>query len=124
MNAVVVGADRLGNIPLALSKLGVRVMQHVSGRDAAHQRKLPSLPKGTELLILFTDFVGHNVMRHFRCLAREQAVPVVACKRSLSCLTKSVECCLAGCKIDPTGAACPGKQQQPPSFSPRLSALP
>ncbi|MGH8750360.1 MAG: DUF2325 domain-containing protein [Burkholderiales bacterium] len=95
MNAMVVGADRLGNIPDMLLQFGIRITQHVNGRNMAHQRKLPGLPRNTDLLILFTDFLGHNVMQNFRGLAREQGVPVVACRRSASCLAQSVERCLA-----------------------------
>jgi hypothetical protein len=95
MNAVVVGADRLGNIPETLAAMGINIAQHISGRQAGHQRRLPGLPRGTQLLILFTDFVGHNVMRHFRELARLEAVPMVACRRSAVCVAESVQRCLA-----------------------------
>ena len=95
MNAVVVGADRLGNIPETLSAMGIRIACHISGRHAAHQRKLPNLPQGTQILILLTDFLGHNVMRHFRDLARSRAVPVVCCRRSAVCVAESVQRCLA-----------------------------
>ena len=94
MNAMVVGADKLGNIPDMLTKFGICITQHVSGRHMAHQRKIPGLPKNTDLLILFTDFLGHNVMLNFRNLACEQGVPVVACRRSASCLVQCVERCL------------------------------
>lgn len=95
MNAVLVGADRLGNIPDTLASMGITVAQHISGRQAGHQRRPPGLPRGTQLLILFTDFLGHNVMRHFRELARCQAVPVVACRRSTVSVSASVQRCLA-----------------------------
>jgi hypothetical protein len=95
MNAVVVGADRLGNIPETLATLGVSIALHIDGRHAAHQRRLPGLPQGTQLLILLTDFLGHNVMRHFRDLARAHAVPVVCCRRSTICVAESVQRCLA-----------------------------
>lgn len=95
MNAVVVGADRLGNIPETLSALGVTIALHIDGRHAAHQRRLPGLPQGTQLLILLTDFLGHNVMRHFRDLARAHAVPVVCCRRSTISVADSVQRCLA-----------------------------
>ncbi|MCW5604086.1 MAG: DUF2325 domain-containing protein [Burkholderiales bacterium] len=94
MNAVLVGADRLGNIPEVLAGMGITIAHHISGRQAGHQRRLPNLPKGTQLLILFTDFLGHNVMRHFRELARNQAVPVIACRRSTVCVVESVQRCL------------------------------
>lgn len=95
MNAVVVGADRLGNIPETLATLGVNIALHIDGRHAAHQRRLPGLPQGTQLLILLTDFLGHNVMRHFRDLARAHAVPVVCCRRSTISVADSVQRCLA-----------------------------
>ena len=56
-NAVVVGADRLGNIPDLLTEHNIRITHHVSGRDASHQRKMLQLPSGTEMVILLTDFL-------------------------------------------------------------------
>jgi hypothetical protein len=108
MNAFVVGADRLGNIPDALSALGIRVTHHVTGRDAAHQRQSADLPSGTQMLILFTDFVGHNVMRRFRALARERGIPMVACRRSLSCLVQSIAAVLNK-RPNESCASCPLK---------------
>ena len=91
MNATLVGADRLGNIPALLESQGIRVLCHISGRAASAQRRTGALPKGTQLLILFTDFLGHNVMRTFRQAAQEEGVPVLACRRSASCLMQSLE---------------------------------
>ena len=70
LNAVVVGADRLGNIPDLLSTHNIRITHHVSGRDPSHQRRTMQLPSDTELVILLTDFLGHNVMKSFRQAAR------------------------------------------------------
>lgn len=92
MNAMIVGADRLGNIPEALSLFGIQVAHHVSGRDSAHQRKVAGLPRGIDLVILFADFLGHNVMKSFRRVAREEGVPVLVCKRSVCSLRKTLEC--------------------------------
>lgn len=90
MNAVVVGADRLGNIPQALATLGIQIERHVSGRASAHQRTVGALPRNTQLLILFTDFLSHNVMKSYRNQAQVQGIPVIACRRSASCLLQSV----------------------------------
>jgi hypothetical protein len=95
VNAYVVGADRLGNIPETLSGYGVSILDHVSGRESAHQRK-SSLPRRADLLILFTDFLGHNVMRNFRDAARDAGVPVIACRRSRTCLKDAMDQCLRG----------------------------
>jgi len=100
VHAVVVGADKLGAIPDMLANMGITIQKNITGRFAVHQRKLPALPAGTELLILFTDFLGHNVMRHFRELARLEKVPVVACRRSTVCLAQSLERCLANRRLE------------------------
>lgn len=93
MEALVVGADRLGNIPGVLAEYGLRIRDHVSGRDSKHQRCAPRLPQGIEIVILFTDFLGHNVMKAFREAAREQGVRVVACRRSTCSLAQALENC-------------------------------
>ena len=112
MHAVVVGADKLGAIPDMLANMGITIQKHISGRFAVHQRMLPALPAGTELLILFTDFLGHNLMRHFRDLARAQSVPVVCCWRSAICVADSVQRCLAQRALGPGDprAACPARR--------------
>ena len=66
MDAVLVGADRLGNIPDVLAEFGLKIGHHITGREPKHQRSAPRLPGGTQLVILFTDFLGHNVMKAFR----------------------------------------------------------
>ena len=91
MNAMVVGADRLGNIPDALAGMGIQIHRHVTGRSSAHQRSVSSLPRDTDLLILFTDFLNHNAMKCYRGQAQAQGIPVIACRRSASCLMQSVQ---------------------------------
>lgn len=102
MDAILVGADRLGNIPDVLAEFGLKVRHHVTGREPKHQRVAPRLPGGTDLVILFTDFLGHNVMKAFREAARDSGVPVVACRRSVCALKQA----LAGCGAV-SCAACP-----------------
>ena len=89
MQATVVGGDRLGNIPQLLEARGIRVLRHVSGRGASDQRRT-ALPRGTDLLILFTDFLNDNAMRAFRAAAQEGGVPVLACRRSGSALVEAL----------------------------------
>ncbi|WP_028448592.1 MULTISPECIES: DUF2325 domain-containing protein [Chitinibacter] len=90
MNAYLVGADVLGNIPQVLAEHGIKVHKHVSGRNVAHQRKPASL-NGADLLILFTDFLSHNVMKAYRELANEENVRFLACRRSVCALSQSLE---------------------------------
>ncbi len=103
MKALVVGADRLGNIPQVLTEYGISIMRHVSGRDPSAQRADRSVPAGAELLILFTDFLGHNVMRGYREAARRQGLAVLACRRSTCSLRGAIESC----------ACCPHRRDGP-----------
>jgi len=107
MNALVVGADRLGNIPDVLGGFGIRISEHVSGRQAAHQRRSAAISSDAQLVILFTDFLGHNVMRSFRSLAQAEGVPVIACRRSASCLSVSLKRFLAQSNGADSGGSCP-----------------
>ncbi|MDY3330933.1 MAG: DUF2325 domain-containing protein [Pelistega sp.] len=97
MNAVVVGADRLGNLPDVLKAHNIKINKHITGRDPAHQKKNLSLPSGTQILILLTDFLGHNVMRSFRTAAEKQNIPIVACKRSVCSMQQALEQCPQVC---------------------------
>ncbi len=106
MNALVVGADRLGNIPEVLGQFRIVIAGHVTGRESTHQRRSAPLPAGIEIVILFTDFVGHNVMQRFREAAGRERVMLVCCRRSVCALQQALgrritrdQCrsCAAGC---------------------------
>ncbi|TAL75787.1 MAG: DUF2325 domain-containing protein [Burkholderiaceae bacterium] len=90
VNAVVVGADRLGNIPDLLKGHNIAIRRHISGREPAHQKRTPQLPSGTDLLILLTDFLGHNVMKAFRTAAQRSGIKVLVCKRSVCCMRQAL----------------------------------
>lgn len=91
LNAIVVGADRLGNIPDLLGTHNIRIIHHVSGRDPSHQRRTLQLPTGTQLVILLTDFLGHNVMKSFRQAAQKSGARVMACRRSVCAMQQALE---------------------------------
>ena len=93
VSAVIVGADRLGNIPDLLKGHNIAITHHISGRDPSHQKKTLNLPSGTELVILLTDFLGHNVMKAFRQAAQRSGIKVVACRRSVCSMQQALENC-------------------------------
>jgi Uncharacterized protein conserved in bacteria len=101
VSAVVVGADRLGNIPDVLKVHNIAIKHHISGRDPSHQKKTLQLPSGTDLLILLTDFLGHNVMKTFRSAAQRSGVRVLCCRRSVCSMKQALVQC-GFCEI-----ACP-----------------
>ena len=91
LSAVVVGADRLGNIPDLLKGHNISITHHISGRDPSHQKKTLQLPSGTQLVILLTDFLGHNVMKTFR--NARGGIRVVACRRSVCSMQQALQQC-------------------------------
>ena len=93
LSAVVVGADRLGNIPDLLKGHNISITHHISGRDPSHQKKTLQLPSSTQLVILLTDFLGHNVMKTFRNAAQRGGIRVVACRRSVCSMQQALQQC-------------------------------
>ena len=93
ISAVIVGADRLGNIPNLLRDHNIAITHHISGRDPSHQKKTLQLPSGTQMVILLTDFLGHNVMKTFRNAAQRSGVRVVACRSSVCAMQQALEQC-------------------------------
>ncbi|HUH39819.1 MAG TPA: DUF2325 domain-containing protein [Castellaniella sp.] len=106
VNALIVGADRLGNIPELLKDHNIAIRHHISGREPSHQKKTPQLPSGTQLVILLTDFLGHNVMKTFRAAALRAGVQVMVCRRSV-CSMKQALVQGGYC------ASCPMREQAP-----------
>lgn len=114
LNAVIVGADRLGNIPALLDNHNIRIIHHVSGRDPSHQRRTLQLPSGTELVILLTDFLGHNVMKSFRQAAHRSGARVMACRRSVCAMQQALEqsgLCQRGEPAKPMCQQCPQRKR-------------
>lgn len=79
---LVVGANNLGAIPKVLRKnFGVYEVIHWSGRQA---RPPNSLPKNVKMVLVYTGFVNHGLMRRVRKLARKRGVKVFFVSRGLS----------------------------------------
>lgn len=112
MNALLVGADRLGNIPDLLSEYGISIYRHISGRGPAAQRSNRGLPGGADILILFTDFIGHNVMRGYREAARRQGMRFVACRRSVCELRSALDGTCERCPLGDRSVSAPGGTPQ------------
>lgn len=78
---LVVGADNLGATPKILRQnFGYEVI-HWNGRRA---RPPSSLPKDVKLVLVYTGFVNHSLMRRVRELARKQGVKIFFASRGLS----------------------------------------
>ncbi|ERI11079.1 DUF2325 domain-containing protein [Aneurinibacillus aneurinilyticus] len=89
MAYVVIGADRLGNINALLEEKLDGELIHVSGRKKKDQNySLPQLVKG---VIVFTDYINHNLAKRVKADAKKRNVPIVFAKRSVSHLECTLE---------------------------------
>jgi len=96
MKALLVGADRLGNIPDALTEYGVREYIHWTGRKKGMRNM--EIPDTTDMIIIFYDFVEHNITKVVKEKAKQNNIPCIFSKRACSDLVKKLDNC-QGCRL-------------------------
>lgn len=79
-SVLVVGGDRVGEIESMLHEKGFRHVYHVSGRKKSDVNA--NIPADTALIVVFINFVNHNLSRNIKKLAKQRQVPIVFCRRS------------------------------------------
>ncbi|HWR07937.1 DUF2325 domain-containing protein [Sporomusa sp.] len=89
MSVFIVGADVLGNIPSNLSKAGVKTLQHFKGRKRISEDI--QIPANTDLVLVITDYISHNIAELIKRKAKEASLPVVFSKRSWSHLQEKIQ---------------------------------
>ncbi|TDX48948.1 DUF2325 domain-containing protein [Orenia marismortui] len=89
MSIVIVGGDKLGNIPTELNKLGFDKIEHISGRKSYKIQ----LTTNADMVLVLTDYISHNLCKNVKCKAKECDVPVLFCRRSWSCIYKKLNIC-------------------------------
>lgn len=72
--ALVVGADRLGAIPIKLGAEGVKII-HWRGRDNLCKTK--AIPNGVDMIILYWDYVNHGLMQNVKKQAKARGIPLI-----------------------------------------------
>ncbi|MDF2680896.1 MAG: hypothetical protein K0R47_2086 [Brevibacillus sp.] len=77
---LVIGGDRVGAIENKLQEKGFRHVYHVSGRKKSDVKTM--IPSDTELILVFINFVNHNLCKNIKKLAKQRQVPIVFCRRS------------------------------------------
>lgn len=103
MTVLIVGADRLGTIPEKLKEQGIEEIIHWTGRGKNEEKK--QIPERVAEIIVFCDFVKHNLVNYIKKQSKQRNIPVTFAKRSLSCLDLG---CLHCCKCK----HCPLKAEQ------------
>lgn len=81
MTALVIGADYLGSIERKMRDMGVTEIAHLTGRNPGEAKKI-NIPKTVAFVLVFTDYVNHNIAKAVKSHAKAQSVPLVYAKRS------------------------------------------
>lgn len=82
MALIVFGGDRLGNINTFLEKNGYQVIKHIRGRSKGDLKF--DIPCEAEGVLLFTDFLSHNLARSVKERAKKRGLKVYCTRRSWS----------------------------------------
>ena len=85
MSVVVVGADHLGHIEKKLYEHGISKLIHVSGRKKSDNKRVV-LTNQISAVLIFTDYINHNLMDQVKSQARCLNIPVIFSKRSWSAI--------------------------------------
>jgi hypothetical protein len=83
MAILVVGADRLGNINKELNDVQCEDVIHWRGRDKMSSKKY-IIPSSVDKVIIFYDFINHNLMNSIKRQAKKNSLPIIYSKRALS----------------------------------------
>ncbi|MGM0471859.1 MAG: DUF2325 domain-containing protein [Bacillota bacterium] len=87
MSILIVGGDQLGKIPERLSNCGFTCVKHISGRKCQNC----NLACGIDLVLVLTDYIGHNLCQAVKSEAKEKRVPILFARRSWSCIYKKLD---------------------------------
>lgn len=81
MTALVIGADYLGAIEQKMRNMGVTEIAHITGRNPGEVRKM-NIPKAAAFVLVFTDYINHNMAKTVKSHAKAHSVPLIYAKRS------------------------------------------
>lgn len=94
MSALIIGADRLGNIPSFLLEQGIDNIIHWDGRKKG--MRTMTIPENIEIVICLYDFLEHRLTEKVKKVTKERKIPCVFARRSISDLSKQWDRCI-GC---------------------------
>lgn len=91
MTALIVGGDRLGNIPQVLNERGIEEYIHWVGRKKGMRNKV--IPTNIDMIIVLYDFIEHNLANIIKKESKNMEVPCIFSKRAGSDLAMKLDVC-------------------------------
>ncbi|MBU5592912.1 DUF2325 domain-containing protein [Clostridium sp. MSJ-4] len=89
MSVLVIGGDKLGNIKDYLKQNGFQTINHVTGRKKGDLKV--DIPVNTDLVLILTDFIGHQLTKTIKGRVKEKEATVIYSKRSISYLDQNLK---------------------------------
>jgi hypothetical protein len=86
VTVLLVGADRLGNIPHELEHYGCKEIIHWTGRK---ERTKP-IPERVEMVLVIHDFINHGLMDSVKTQAKRRRLPILFAKRGIAGLKRAL----------------------------------
>lgn len=89
MTVLLVGADRLGNMPKELEDHGASEIIHWSGRKERNKY----IPQHVDMVLVVHDYVNHALMESVKGQAKRRRLPVIFAKRGVADLKQALRNC-------------------------------
>lgn len=87
MSVLILGGDRIDPLKELLYDLGVPNILHWAARNQKCGRKQDKpIPTGVNIVVMLTNFLNHNSMKHYRAEAKSKSIPIIYTTRSTQCL--------------------------------------
>lgn len=87
MSLLIVGGDNIQPIRNVLNDLGVDKIIHWTARNQKRGRKKTKvIPSSVHMVLMLTNFLNHNSMKHYRAEAKSKGLPIVYATRNVECV--------------------------------------
>ncbi|CAA6800638.1 MAG: Unknown protein [uncultured Sulfurovum sp.] len=87
MSLLILGGDKINPIREVLKSLGVENIIHWTARNQKRGRKKDKvIPTSVDMVLMLTNFLNHNAMKHYRAEAKDKGLPIVYATRSVDCV--------------------------------------
>lgn len=87
MSILILGGDKINPIREVLMNLGVDDIIHWTARNQKNGRKKDKpIPSGVSMVVMLTNFLNHNAMKHYRSEAKTKGLPIVYSTRNIECI--------------------------------------
>lgn len=87
MTVLLVGADRLGNIPKELRQYGCEEIIHWDGRKVQDKK----IPQKVDMVLMFHDYLNHSLMGKIKEEAKKRNLPVLFSRRGTVDIMKTLQ---------------------------------